>query len=330
MRQSIRSLIQYAVLLGIGGLLVYLSIQRTNVSKEELLHTFSNANWFWVSISLLISLFSHFARAYRWNYLLEQYNYTTDLPTSLSSVLIGYLANYGLPRMGEISRCAVVNKYNRIPMDIALGTVIAERVVDLFLLFLVFVLVVIFQYNDLYSLLNQYIFVPLHEKFQHTNWFLLAVVGTTGLVLLVLLLSKKNTTSVSWFDKAILFIQNLIRPLLSIHKIKRPAVFWIWSIVIWLAYFFSMYACSLSMSGTEHLGMLKILVLFLFGTIGVIVTPGGIGAYHFLITEILLFYQLDNASAAAFPWMIWGTQFILIIFTGALAFILLPIIHSKK
>lgn len=112
---------------------------------------------------------------------------------------------------------------------------------------------------------------------------------------------------------------------MEIHKIKRPLGFWIWSLIIWLMYYLSMYTCALAMPSTEQLGILKILVLFLFGTVGVIVTPGGIGAYHFLLTEILLYYQLDNASAVAFPWIIWGTQFILILISGGLSFILLPV-----
>lgn len=329
MDKKTKSFIQYVVLLSVGGLLIYLSIKRTAVSKEEIFNAFSNANWFWITVSVIISFFSHFARAYRWNYLLENYNHQTDLPTSLASVFIGYLANYGLPRMGEISRCAVVNKYNKVPIDIALGTVIAERVVDLLLMFVVFLLIVFFQYADLESLLQQYIIYPLQMKMQHTNWTLLVIVMIAGLGILFFLLSRKKNNSASLMDKILSFIQNIIRPLLSIHKIRRPVGFWGWSVVIWCLYFLSMYFCALSMSATEELGVLKILVLFLFGTVGVIVTPGGIGAYHFLITEILIFYNVDKASAVAFPWIIWGTQFLLILLAGGLAFVLLPVVHSK-
>ncbi len=330
MNKKIKSVVQYVILLSIGGLLIYLSIKRTSVSKDELIDAFSNANWLWISVSVLISFFSHFARAYRWNYLLENYNYQTDLPTSLASVFIGYLANYGLPRMGEISRCAIVNKYNKIPIDIALGTVIAERVVDLLLMFVVFLLIVFFQYADLESLLQQYIIYPLQMKVQHTNWTLPVIAMMAGLGILFFLLSRKKNNSASLMDKILSFIQNIIRPLLSIHKIRRPVGFWGWSGMIWCLYFLSMYFCALSMPATETLGVWKVLVLFLFGTVGVIVTPGGIGAYHFLITEILLFYNTDKASAVAFPWIIWGTQFLLILLSGGLSFILLPIIHSQK
>lgn len=329
MNKKISSIIQYAVLVFIGGLLIYFSIKRTSVSKEEIIQAFSQANWFWITISLIISFFSHFARAYRWNYLLENYGHRVDVFTSTASVLIGYLANYGLPRMGEISRCAVVSKYNKIPVDIALGTVIAERVIDLILMFVVFLLVVNFQYHDLQALLNMYVLSPLNQKFQNVNWSIVLVAGLLFVAVLFWIMRKKSSSS-SLMDKVIQFVQNLFRPLLGIHKLKRPVGFGIWSLTIWLLYFLSMYTCALSLNATEHLGVYKILVLFLFGTVGVIVTPGGIGAYHFLVTEILLFYGVDKASAVVFPWIIWGTQFILILISGGFSFILLPLYHSKK
>lgn len=330
MSASLKKTLQYIILLLIGSLLVYLSIRRTSVSFNELQKVFQNTNLIWVFVSIVISFLSHFARAYRWNYLLENYKYQTDLFTSNASVFIGYLANYGLPRMGEISRCAVVSKYNNIPLDIALGTVLAERVVDILLMFLLFILVVIFQYNDLQELLNKYILQPFSEKLSETNIILFLVLLLIGGLLLYILNQRKtNKSSTSLWNKVIRVIQNLIKPFLSIHKINHPIQFWGISIGIWLMYFLSMYFCAWALPSTESISFLKIMVLFLFGTIGVIVTPGGIGAYHFLITELLLFYNVDKASAVAFPWLVWGTQFLMVLILGGLSFILLPIIHKK-
>lgn len=331
MQASVKKFIQYIILLLIGGLLIYLSVQRTQVSKEDLLNAFQNTNVFWIALSILVSFLSHFVRAYRWNFLLEKEAHKIDLWTSNAAVFIGYLANYGLPRMGEISRCAVVRKYNNIPFDKALGTIIAERVVDLLLLFVVFILVIIFQYQDLHLLLNKYILDPLSQKLSLSK-ILFVVLSLIIFLILFYFLNKKKekNNSTGIFQKIMNTIQNLMAPLLSIHKIKHPFAFWSYSLLIWILYFLSMYICGLSMPATENLGLFKVMVLFLFGTIGVIVTPGGIGAYHFLITELLLFYQIDNASAVAFPWIIWGTQFLLILILGGLSFILLPLIHSKR
>ncbi len=331
MNKKIKKIIQYVVLIGIGFLLVYLSINKANVSKEEVFIAFQNANIFWIIVSLIISFFSHFARAYRWNYLLENYQYKVDLFTSNAAVLIGYLANYGLPRMGEVSRCAVASQYNKIPFDIALGTIIAERVIDLFLTSVLFFLVISFEYQDLQDLLNKYILNPAFHYLSTQNVIIIFI--TIIVVAIIVVLIKKRTKQqkeLSIIDKIYITVKNLMQPLLSIHKIKRPYGFWLWSIGIWILYFLSMYFCSLSMQDTMHLGPLKIMVIFLFGTFGIALTPGGIGAYHFLVTELLLFYGVKNSAAVAFPWLIWGTQFLLILILGGLSFILLPIFHSKN
>lgn len=329
MNPTLKKIIQYVILIAIGVLLIYLSLKKTSVSRNEVFQAFQSANIFWIIASLIISFFSHYARAYRWNYLLENHHYKTDILTSNAAVFIGYLANYGLPRMGEISRCAVVSKYNKIPFDIALGTVIAERAVDMLLMFILFLFVIIFEYQDLQSLLNKYIFSPIASDLSMQK-ILIVLIAIVIVAVLLFFINKRKQTQSSFIDKIFQIIKNLTQPLLSIHKIKRPIGFWLWSISIWLLYFSSMYTCSLAMPETMHLGFFKISVLFLFGTIGVIITPGGIGAYHFLITELLLFYNVEKASAVAFPWLIWGSQFLLILFLGGLSFILLPLFHNKN
>ena len=333
MRNTVKKVIQYVVLLVLGGGLIYLSFQNTQVSWRELFTVFQSTSIGWVIASVIISFFSHFIRAYRWNYLLENYSYQTDIWTSNAAVFIGYLANYGLPRMGELSRCAVVSKYNKIPLDIALGTVIAERAVDFLLMFILFILVVLFQYNDLQALLNKYILDPVSDKISLSHLIML-LMGVLGLILVFHFINKsrrqkKQENRFSLWSKIFRVIQNLIGPLWHIHKIKKPLAFWTMSIIIWLLYFLSMYFCALSMSDLKSIHFLNIMVLFLFGTIGVIVTPGGIGAYHFLMTELLIFYGIQKAPAVAFPWLVWGTQFVMIVLLGGLSFILLPIIHSN-
>lgn len=329
MNTTLKKTIQYLVLISIGALLIYLSLKKTSVSQQEVLQAFRSANGLWLVVSIIISLLSHYVRAYRWNYLLENHHYKADWFTSNAAVFIGYLANYGLPRMGELSRCAVVSKYNKIPFDIALGTVIAERVVDMILLILLFVFVIVVEYHDLQALLDKYIVSPLSTYVSLSN-LLIILVSLIAIALLILFINKRKQSQASVIDKVLQIVKNLTQPLLSIHKIKRPFGFWWWSISIWLLYFLSMYTCSLALPQTMHLGFFKISVLFLFGTFGVIATPGGIGAYHFLITELLLFYNIEKGAAVVFPWLVWGSQFLLVILLGGLSFIILPFVHNTK
>jgi len=60
------------------------------------------------------------------------------------AVMIGYLVNLGVPRMGEISRAAALTKYEGVPFNKGFGTIIAERVADMiFLLTFIFIVVII-------------------------------------------------------------------------------------------------------------------------------------------------------------------------------------------
>src|SRR4051812_42770641 len=119
-----RSILQFFVLLGIGVLLVWLSLKQVAPQKDKIVDAFANANYFWIVTAMAISFLSHFFRAYRWNYLLKPVGYRVNNVNAVCHVLIGYLANYGIPRMGEISRCTLASKYDKVPFEIAFGTVI--------------------------------------------------------------------------------------------------------------------------------------------------------------------------------------------------------------
>ena len=128
--------LQFVVLLSIGiFLLIWLSIRQiTPKEKEEIIHAFETANYFWIVVAIVISFLGLFLRAYRWNYLLNPLGYNINLVNATCHVIVGYFANYGIPRMGEISRCTLASKYDKVPFEVAFGTVITERIID-FILF---------------------------------------------------------------------------------------------------------------------------------------------------------------------------------------------------
>src|SRR4051812_22715939 len=130
MTKNTRSLIQFIVLLGIGVLLIWLSLKQVAPEKDNILNAFRSANYFWIAMSMAIAFFSHFLRAYRWNYLLRPVGHSTRLLNAICYVLVGYFANYGIPRMGEITRCTLAAKYDKVPFEVGFGTVVTERIID--------------------------------------------------------------------------------------------------------------------------------------------------------------------------------------------------------
>jgi uncharacterized protein (TIRG00374 family) len=333
LNKKTKSIVQFIVLLSIGILLVWLSFKSVWTEKDKILDSFKNANYVWVGISLLVSFFSHFLRAYRWNYLLKPTGHSVNIGNSLGSVLVGYFANYGLPRMGEITRCTLVTKYNKVPFEIALGTVITERIVDMLLLIVIFFLTLVAQFKQLKDLTVEYIYQPMLNKFSNFSSnpikLIILVVFFALLVFIFFFFRKKFSNLLK--GKTGTIIKGFGKGLSSVKDIKGKFQFILLSIGIWAAYFYSLYFFFFAFEGTSNLGHSECLVLLLFGTIGVIFTPGGLGVYPALITSLLVYtYQIDTVTAFAFPWMCWTSQFILIVVAGLISLLLLPIMNKSK
>ena len=117
----------------------------------------------------------------------------------------------------------------------------------------------------------------------------------------------------------------------SVRKMENPLRFIVLSLMIWACYFYSLYFCFFALPGTSHLGQKECLTLLLFGTFGVIFSPGGLGAYPAIVGGILYTtYNIDKVSSVALPWLSWTSQFILIVILGVISLIVLPIYNRKK
>jgi len=332
MKKNTKSILQFIVLLGIGILLVWLSFRSVWTEKEKILDSFKTANYFWVSISILISFFSHYLRAFRWNYLLKPTGFSVKPSNALGAVLVGYFANYGLPRMGEITRCTLITKYDDVPFEVALGTVITERIIDLLLLIMIFFITLISQFSQLKDLTAAYIYYPMILKFknigEHPTHLIITLI-ILGIAIIGLFLIRKKITNLLKGNMGNI-IAGFGKGLSSVKDIKHKFQFFMLSVAIWASYFYSLYVCFFAFSGTSHLGHSECLVILLFGTFGVIFSPGGLGAYPAIVTALLLYYGVDQISAFSFPWMAWASQFILIVSLGLLSLILLPILNKTK
>lgn len=333
MNKRTKSIIQFVVLLGVGILLAWLSIKSVWIDRAKIANSFQTANYFWISISMLIAVFSHYLRAYRWNYLLKPLGYSVKPTNAMGAVLVGYFANYGLPRMGELTRCTLVTKYDNVPFEVALGTVITERIVDMLLLLLIFVLTLFAQFQELKTLATEYIVTPMMKKLEvisnHPTGLIILIALVLIAIIGFLLVRKKLATLLK--GKFGNIIKGFGNGLSSVKDIDKKFQFIALSFAIWIAYFYSLYACFFAFTGTSHLGHAECLVLLLFGTFGVVFSPGGLGAYPLIITSLLInTYHVEQISAVAFPWLAWTSQFILIVCLGLLSLILLPIINKKK
>ncbi|MHB8259706.1 MAG: lysylphosphatidylglycerol synthase transmembrane domain-containing protein [Bacteroidia bacterium] len=333
MNPKVKSILQFVLFAAIGAGLVWLSIH--NIPDKDIETTkqsFKDADYLIVTLSALISILAHVIRAWRWNSLLQPLGHSISFKNSFSAVMIGYMVNYALPRAGELSRCGIASKYEKIPFAAALGTVITERIVDVILLLILFFITLAVQFTELAGLTNLYVLQPLSHKLSNlaNNKLYLAIIVASLIVCVgvLFILRKKIKSLLS--GKIGGMLRNFGDGLKSIKDLKSPSLFVFQSILIWLMYFLSLYVCFFCFNETKTLGIKPALSVMLFGTIGVIVSPGGIGAYQLIATQVLIFYGVINSVSIAFPWITWGVQFIAILVIGGLCFLFLPLLNNSK
>lgn len=330
---KLRSFLQFFILLGIGLLLVWLSLRQVAPQKDNIINAFKKADYVWVLVSMFIAWLSHFFRALRWNDLLLPLGHKTKLVNAVSHVFIGYLTNYGIPRMGEVSRCTSAAKYDKVPFEIGFGTVITERIVDFILFLVIFFITLALQFTELIGLANELVFDKIRSRmgnlYDSPGQMLLLTLIVIVVVALFLLFRKKISGLLK--GKFGNMLKGMAEGVGSIRKMKRPLRFIILSLLIWASYFYSLYACFFAIEGTSQLTQAQGLTLLLFGTFGVMFSPGGLGAYPLILYGILVnTYHVSEVAAFAMPWLAWTAQFILVVFFGILSFIVLPIYNSKK
>ncbi len=331
MKPKTKSIIQFVVFLGLGILLVWLAYTQVASEKEKILKAFANADYFWVFISSLIAFSSHVLRAYRWNYLLEPLGYKTSFFNANAAVFIAYFANYApIPRLGEVWRCTVLDRYEKVPFQVGFGTVITERIVDTILLLVIFGLTLLFQFSELIGWSNEYIFDPVQAKFTAMSSFKLIVICLVFSIGLIAFLFYRKKLAGKLKGKFGGIIKGFLEGLSSIRKTKNFWAFAGLSVLIWTMYFYSSYTCMKAQPETSVIGHKECLTIMVFGTLGIVFTPGGLGAYHLIVANILFFYGIEKAPAAAMPWLIWTSQFIIISITGLISLALLPIVNKKK
>ena len=244
--------------------------------------------------------------------------------------MVGYVVSYVVPRGGgDLSRCGIATRYEKVPFTAALGTLVTERIVDLLLMLLLFFITLAIQFKELIGLTSLYVFNPLVKKLSSNQNLLYVLVATLTLFILALIIFRKKLKNLL-SGKAGDLLKNFGNGIKSIKDIKNPKLFLLQSVAIWLFYFLSLYICFSCFPQTKIVGLKPALSLLLFSTIGVIVSPGGMGAYQMISTQVLLFYGVLGSVSISFPWIAWGSQFITVILIGGLCLLLLPILNRDK
>ncbi|MEQ8582249.1 MAG: lysylphosphatidylglycerol synthase transmembrane domain-containing protein [Marinoscillum sp.] len=315
------SVLKYTFSLGLALALLYLAFR--NVDFSEFIEKSRQVNYTWVIVSILLSLVAYYARAYRWNILLKPLGYPNlNVHKTNLAVLVGYLANLAFPRLGEVTRCGMMKRSDDVPVSTSLGTVITERIIDLFTLIALILLALVLEYDRLIEFLTN-IFSGLQDV-EGLMWKagMLIVIGGAAVLILGYVLYVKN-------DKIRSFIKDLIRGILSLKDVKNRWGFVLSTIVLWVTYYFMSYIIVFSIPETAHLSWVAGIMLLVTGGIALAVpVQGGIGTYHAFISAMLVLYSVEKTTGVFLATLLHTSQIVAIAIFGGIA--LLASVFIKK
>ncbi len=335
MNPKLKNFIRFTVFLGIGIFFIWIFLRNLSAEqKQEIILSMGNANYWWIAMAIPLGILSHYIRAIRWKMLIETMDYNPKNSNMFYAVMIGYFANLALPRLGEVSRCSVLTKYENVPFQKSFGTVITERVLDMMVFLLLFLLNLALQAERLSGYIDENIYKPLqaklHLSYNLSGAFTIIILAFALLFGILFLVFRKKITSHKLYNKIINMAKGFVEGMKSLLKVRNLWLFFFYTASIWSLYLLMAYVVFFSIPDSSGLGLDAGLAVLVFGSIGIMVVQGGIGIYPAIVAETLVLYGVSSVQGYALGWLIWTSQNITIILVGIISLILLPIVNNRK
>jgi glycosyltransferase 2 family protein len=350
MSPTIKKILQFFFFLGIGSFILWMVYKSQNTAFQEqcrldgvptdkcslldkLITDFSSVNLWWILAVLGAFTLSNLFRAARWQMLLAPMGYQAKLSNSLLTILLGYFANLGFPRMGEVVRAGSLAKYEKIPLEKVMGTLVIDRLMDVVCLAIVVGLAFLFEGTTLLHFLNQN---------QNTgnaasvgllqNPIVQIVLGGGFLGLILAFIFREKLMQLPLFQKVIGMLAGFLDGFKSVFKLQNPWLFLLYSAGIWVMFYLQCVFNLWAFPPTAQLTAGAALMIFVFGTLGfVIPSPGGMGTFHALAIAGLALYGVKGGDGFSYANIAFFTvQIFYNIVAGCLSLILLPIINREK
>lgn len=318
--------------LGIGVAVIFW-IRMSEQDKTDFLKAVGQARYEWLAVSFFMGLLSHWVRAWRWKQLLEVFSYKPKMYNLFFAVMNMYFFNMLVPRLGEITRCGLLRQYEGVPMEKSLGSVVAERAVDLLFLLLIMGLAALVQLEHFNELINGLKAQGGSETSEAaTPWLFITVACLFLLIALAAFLFRKHAIIQKLLQKVHNLLLGFWDGLKAVFRLKRPGLFLLQSAIIWALYFGMSWVCFLALP--EIPANWKIpLSIMAAGSIAIIVVPGGIGAFPVIVAAVLALPHLGavpESKGLALGWIIWGAQTLVVLIAGALSIMLVPVFNRKN
>ena len=292
-----------------GGVLFYLVFK--SIDFSDFYNRLTELDFFWIYLSMFISIFEHVIRGYRWNLMMEvgqSKKFSTFVTTNV--IIISYFFALIIPRFNDVVRCYLISKTDEINFSKSLGSVVSERFVDIISLLILIIFFLVLEFQTFILFIKSYIidYTTLDNK--SIIIFILFLILS---IIISRLIIKKSKYLENKFNE---FKDGLI----SVKFIYNDKRFLLSTLFLWVTYFLMGYLIFFSFSQTTDLGINAGIAVLVAGSIGMVVpVNAGIGAYHFLVASILLGYNLDYESGLFFATVLHTSQIMCLLVVGTMS-----------
>jgi uncharacterized protein (TIRG00374 family) len=332
MNKRLRTILQYLFFFGLGFFFVWLSVKDIGrAEKSQIRFALHNARYYLVIPVFIILLLSHFVRAMRWRLLIESLGYKPGRANVFFAVMIGYLVNQAVIRLGEVLKCTLLARYEKVPADKLVGTIILERLVDALTLLGIFAVTIFLQPGLYHQFVDRVINDPGQEESKKISGDIIMLIMLAIFVLAIalwMIVKKKSLNDLFLIFKKI--IQRVWEGVSAIRHLKRKKLFIFYTILLWGLYLIAGYIGFFALQETNGYGIKEALTVLSAGSIGMTITPGGIGGYAFFLEKTMMIYGLSKGVASAFGWLLWLANTSVIVMGGLISFAALPWYNKKK
>ncbi|WP_160171956.1 lysylphosphatidylglycerol synthase transmembrane domain-containing protein [Schleiferia thermophila] len=315
-----KNLLRFIAFLSIGIFLIFLALR--NIDLTQLWNDIANARFSYVLISMILGYLAFMSRGIRWNYLLEPMGYKVPVWKAIHSISIGYLANAAMPRAGEIIRCTVLHQASKIPVNRLVGTVVAERVIDMMMLGLSLMLSLLFNVNKLRAFYAKTLKSNPPEStaghFSNGWYYLLSFVA----FVFVLMILKKHWINLPFVNKIRGLWSGFKEGILSVVSTPKRIPFILHTLFIWMCYYLMVHIVIYALPGTVHLSPVDSLFLMIVAGLGMLVpSPAGIGSYHYAVVTGMGILGVSPDTGMAFATLVHSGQFVMTLVAGFISLI---------
>lgn len=332
MKKILFNALKFVFFLSLGLGLFWVVIR--DIDFWEMIKRIGDADYTWIGLAMIVTFIAHLSRALRWNLLIKPLGYSPRIINSFFAVMIGYLANLGLPRLGEIIRPGILKKYEKIPLSSLIGTIIIERAIDFLALFVLMILTFVLQFERIRNFLLSTIIPSFEEKFlsgDNSQVFWWIIFGSVVLLVVAIPIFLRSIRHTGFYHKLVEVIRGLGDGIKTIKNMENNIAFIMHTIVIWMCYYLMAYLCVFSIPETSRLGPMAGLSILTLGALGIVApVQGGIGTYHWIVSKTLTIYDIPLNDGVVYATITHAAQTVFVIVFGFLSLILIPVFSRRS